>query len=152
MEESATVTLSDAEAAVILATNLGVLATIRDDGTPHLTPLWVDWDGTHVLINTAVGRIKERHIRKGRPVTILVIDKQDTIRYVQVTGHAELTTDGADAHIDKMANKYLGLTTYPEVFRAPGEVRVIAKITPERVASWNVEPDSEWPDPPSSSS
>src|SRR3954463_8457318 len=141
-------TLSEAEAAILLAQNLGVLATIRDDGTPHVTPLWVDWDGTYVLINTAVGRIKELHMRKGRPVAILVIDKDNTTRYVQVTGHAELTTDGADAHIDKMANKYLGLTTYPEVFRAAGEERVIAKITPERVVSWNVEPEEYWPDPP----
>jgi PPOX class probable F420-dependent enzyme len=141
-------TLSDAEASVLLAPNLAALATIRDDGSPHVTPLWVDWDGKHVLINTAVGRIKERHIRSGRPVTVLVVDQENTVRYVQVTGHAELTTDGADAHIDKMATKYMGLETYPEAFRAPGEVRVIAKITPERVVSWNVESGDEWPDPP----
>ena len=141
-------TLSESEAALLLAQNLATLATIRDDGTAHLTPLWVDWDGTYVLLNTARGRIKERHMRKGRPVTVLVVDKENTIRYVQITGHAELTTEGADDHIDKMANKYLGLKEYPEVFRAPGEVRVIAKITPERVVSWNVEPDEEWPDPP----
>jgi PPOX class probable F420-dependent enzyme len=140
--------LTEAEAAVVLATNLGSLATIRDDGSPHVTPLWVDWDGTHMLVNTALGRVKERHMRAGRPVTVLVIDSTNTAAYVQVTGHAELTTDGAEDHIDKMAKKYMGVDKYPDEFRAPGEVRVIAKITPEHVASWNVEPDEYWPEVP----
>jgi PPOX class probable F420-dependent enzyme len=138
--------LSEAEAAVVLAPNLGALATIRDDGSAHVTPLWVDWDGTHLLVNTALGRVKARHMRTGRPVTVLVVDATNTARYVQVTGRVELTTDGAEDHIDKMAKKYMGVDKYPEVFRAPGETRVIARITPDRVLSWNVEPGEDWPE------
>jgi len=131
-------TLSDSQAALFLATNIGSVATIRDDGSAHLTPTWVDWDGSHVLFNTVIGRLKERNIRAGRPVSVLVIDANDPARYVSVTGEAILSTDGAADHIDAMANKYLGLERYPAEFGKPGDVRVIVRIKPTLVTDWNI--------------
>jgi PPOX class probable F420-dependent enzyme len=131
-------TLTDAQAALFLAPNIGSVATIRDDGSAHLTPAWVDWDGEHVLVNTVVGRVKERHIRSGRPVSVLVVDANDPARYVSVTGPATLSTDGAVDHIDAMANKYLGLERYLPEFGEPGDVRVIARIEPTLVTDWNI--------------
>jgi PPOX class probable F420-dependent enzyme len=130
--------LSDAQSALFLDSNLGVLATQYADGTPHVTPLWVDWDGESVLINTALGRVKERHMRANPRVTVLVVDKGNPQRYVSVTGDATLDVDGAEDHIDRMAKKYLGLDKYPDAARSPGERRVIARVRPVRVSNLNV--------------
>lgn len=131
-------TLSDAQAELFLAPNVGAVATMRKDGSAHLTPVWVDWDGSHVVVNTVVGRIKERHLRAGRPVSVLVVDANDPARYVSVTGTATLTTDGAEDHIDAMARKYLGLDKYPVEYRSPGDERIIARIEPTLVTDWNI--------------
>ena len=108
------------------------LATVGADGAPQVTPVWCDYDGTHVRINTARGRVKERNLQ-GRPkVALSVLDPDNPYRYVQVRGRvAEVTETGADAHIDALAKKYLGQDRYP--YRKPGEVRVIVTIVPERV-------------------
>lgn len=131
--------LTEKQAELFLDSNLGVLGTLRGDGSTHLTPLWVDWDGEHVVVNTAIGRVKERHMRADPRVSVVVLDRNDVARYVSVTGRAELDTDGAEDHIDKLAKKYLGVDKYPEDARAPGERRIIVRITPERVTQWNVD-------------
>ena len=111
------------------------LVTLMPDGSPQVTPVWVDLDGNTVLINTAKGRLKDRNMRRDPRVALAISDPANPYRYVQVRGRIEhATEDGADAHIDKMAKKYLGKDTYP--FRQPGEVRVIYKITPEQVQVW----------------
>ena len=111
------------------------LVTLMPDGSPQVTPVWVDLDGNTVLINTAKGRLKDRNMRRDPRVALAISDPANSYRYVQVRGRiASATEDGADAHIDKMAKKYLGKDTYP--FRQPGEVRVIYKITPEQVQVW----------------
>jgi PPOX class probable F420-dependent enzyme len=130
--------LTTDQAALFLDANLGALATVRSDGTAHVTPLWVDWDGECVVINTALGRLKERHMRRDPRVSVLVIDRNNPQRYVSVTGEAALDTDGAEAHIDRMAKKYFGLDKYPESARGPGEERVIARIRPTHVTDLNV--------------
>jgi PPOX class probable F420-dependent enzyme len=108
------------------------LATVRSDGTPHVTPMWVDWDGTHVLINTAKGRAKTKHMTPNAVVALAIQDPENPYRYLEVRGPVvEITERGADAHIDKLAKRYLGKDVYP--FRQPGEVRVIYKIAPAYV-------------------
>ena len=107
------------------------LATLNADGSPHVTPVWVDFDGTHVLVNTARGRVKAKNLAREPRVALAIADPENPYRYLGIQGRVvELTEAGADAHIDKMANRYIG-KDYP--FRAPGEVRVIARIAPEKV-------------------
>ena len=108
------------------------LATVGTDGRPQVTPVWVDFDGSHVRINTARGRVKDRNLAKNPQVALSIQDPDNPYRYVQVRGRvAEMTEDGADLHIDKMAKKYMGQDRSP--FRRPGEVRVLVKIAPEHV-------------------
>ena len=99
--------------------------------------MWVDYDGEHVLVNSAYGRCKVRNIQRDPRVAIEVLPSDDQQSgYVSVTGTAELVDEGADEHIDKLAKKYLGVEEYP--FRSPGEKRVIIRITPERVDAQGV--------------
>lgn len=110
------------------------LATIMEDGSPQVTPVWCDYDGTHIRINTARGRVKDRNMRRNPQVALEIMDPDDPYRYLAVRGHvAEITESGADAHIDLLAKKYLGQERYP--YRRPGEVRVLYKIEPDRVSS-----------------
>jgi PPOX class probable F420-dependent enzyme len=108
------------------------LATVNADGTPQVTPVWVDYDGTHVRINTARGRLKDKNLRRQPAVALAIIDPDNPYRYLQIKGRvAEVTEAGADAHIDSLAKKYTGQDRYAN--RRPGEVRVIFKILPDRV-------------------
>jgi PPOX class probable F420-dependent enzyme len=113
------------------AANVGHLATLMEDGSPQVTPIWVDRDGDHVVVNTAKGRAKYRNIERDPRVAISVADADNAYTYVQVRGRAELIDDGAREHIDKLASKYLGVDSYP--YAKPGEQRVIVRITPESV-------------------
>ena len=108
------------------------LATVGTDGRPQVTPVWCDFDGTHVRINTARGRVKDRNLKANPHVALSAQDPDNPYRYVQVRGRvSEMTEKGADAHIDALAKKYMGKDKYP--YRQPGEVRVMVKITPESV-------------------
>jgi PPOX class probable F420-dependent enzyme len=108
------------------------LATVNADGTPQVTPVWVDWDGTYVRFNTARGRVKDRNLRRNPAVALSILDPDNPYRYLQLRGRvADISESGADAHIDSLAKKYLGQDRYP--YRKPGEVRVIYKIALERV-------------------
>lgn len=110
------------------------LATTMPDGTPQVTPIWVDYDGTHVIINSARGRQKDKNLRSNPLVALSIVDPDNPYRYLEVRGRVtEITEDGADEHIDKMAKKYLGVDSYPG--RKPGEVRVIYKIEPRHTSS-----------------
>ena len=111
------------------------LVTLMPDGSPQVTPVWVDLDGNTLVINTAKGRLKDRNMRRDPRVALEISDPANPYRYLQVRGRiANFTEEGADAHIDRMAKKYLDKDTYP--FRQPGEVRVMFKITPEQVQGW----------------
>ena len=124
--------LSDAQRAFVQDNPfVGTVTTLRADGSPHSTVVWVDTDGDAVLFNTARGRAKERHILRDPRVSVAVVDPQDAFRWVAVTGTAELVDDGADDHIDSLAKKYLGADSYP--FRNAAEQRVIVRITVDRV-------------------
>ena len=108
-----------------------VLSTLRADGSPHQTVVWVDTDDGDVVFNTAEGRAKPRHMRSNPDVAITVVDPANGYHWLAVTGKAELSHEGADAHIDKLAKKYLDADTYP--FRKEGEVRVIVRIRADRI-------------------
>jgi PPOX class probable F420-dependent enzyme len=110
------------------------LATLMPDGKPQVTPVWVDYDGKYVLINTAEGRLKDKNMQRDGRIALSITDPDNPYRYLEVRGKiAERTHAGADAHIDAMAKKYLDQDKYP--FRQPGEVRVIYKVLPERSTS-----------------
>jgi len=106
------------------------LATLMPDGRPQVTPVWVDLEGDLVIVNTAKGRQKDKNIRRDPRVALAVIDPENPYRYLEIRGRVvEITEQGSDAHIDKMAKRYLGADKYP--YRQPGEVRELLKIQPE---------------------
>lgn len=110
----------------------GNLATLMPDGSPQVTPVWVDYDGTHILVNSAEGRQKDLNMERDPRVAICIQAPDDPYRYLQVRGPVvEITTEGAEGHIDKLAQHYLEVEEYPH--RAPGEVRKIYKIKPENI-------------------
>jgi PPOX class probable F420-dependent enzyme len=110
------------------------LATLMRDGQPQVTPVWVDFDGRYVVINTAEGRQKDKNLQRDRRVALAIMDPDNPYRYLEVRGQiAERTHNGAEQHIDAMAKKYLGKDTYP--YRQPGEVRVIYKVEPTHITS-----------------
>ena len=110
------------------------LGTIMKDGSPQVTPVWVDFDGRHIRVNSALGRVKDKNMRRNPNVAVTLQDPDNPYRYVSVKGTVEeITQDGADAHIDSLAKKYMDQDKYP--FRREGEVRVIYKIRPERVST-----------------
>jgi len=130
--------LSEKQADLFRGKNWGTVVTLRKDGSPHATPVWIDTDGEHVLFNTAVGRAKERHIRRDPRVSVTVLpaeNQQDG--YVSVTGTAEIVEEGAFDHIDKLAKKYLDQDKYP--YLQEGEQRVIVRVTPDKVDSMGFE-------------
>ena len=109
------------------------LATVMPDGTPQVTPVWFDYAGGKLRVNTAKGRVKARNLKPGAAVALAIMDPDNPYRYVQIRGRiASATEDGADAHIDQLAKKYLGKDTYP--FRQPGEMRVMYEIEPISVS------------------
>jgi PPOX class probable F420-dependent enzyme len=110
------------------------LATVMADGSPQVTPVWFDYTDGKVRVNTAKGRVKSRTLRVGAPVALTIVDPDNPYRYIQVRGRVARTMEeGADAHIDSLAKKYLDKDTYP--FRQPGEVRVMYEIEPTSVSA-----------------
>jgi PPOX class probable F420-dependent enzyme len=105
------------------------LATQMPDGSPQVTPVWFDYDGNIIRVNSAKGRVKVRNMKEGSPVALSIMDPDNPYRYVQIRGKVRrVTEDGASAHIDSLAKKYLGQDKYP--FARPGEVRILYEIEP----------------------
>ncbi len=110
------------------------LATVMPNGSPQVTPVWVDYDGNYVLVNSARGRQKDKNMKQNSNVALSILDPDNPYRYLEVRGNvAEITEDGAAEHIDKMAKKYMGVEKYP--YRQEGEVRVLYKIEPIHFSS-----------------
>lgn len=121
--------LSEKAIKLLLDKNFGVIAAIKENGFPHVTPVWVDTDGKNVLINTSENRQKTRIMKKNPKVALTVIDNKNPYNRVCIEGEViEITNEGADEHIDKLAKKYLNVDRYP--WRNPKERRVIIKIKP----------------------
>lgn len=105
--------------------------TLMPDGTPQTTPVWVDYSGDEIVVNSAVGRQKDKNVRRDPRVALAIVDPDNPYRYVEVRGRVrEITQNGAEDHIDAMARKYLGKDKYP--YRQPGEQRVLYKISIEK--------------------
>jgi PPOX class probable F420-dependent enzyme len=112
----------------------GHLATIMPDGTPQVTPVWVDYDGKHVRFNSARGRVKDKNVRSNAQVAISMQDPDNPYRYLEIRGRVvEITETGADDHANKLSQKYVGKPVYTK--RSPSEVRVLYKVEPQKVTS-----------------
>lgn len=108
------------------------LATTMKDGTPQVTPVWIDWDGTHVLVNTAKGRVKDKNLAARRPVAMAIVDPTNPYRYLGIRGKVVAVDEAtAEANIDQLAKKYMGVDKYP--YANPADVRIIYKIEPTSV-------------------
>lgn len=125
--------LTDKQKQFLDEPHVGVVTTIRPDGTPHTTVVWVDREDGVVSFNTAYGRTKPTNLERNPHVSLLVLDEKDAYRWVALDGTAELTTDGADEQIDHLAKKYLGKDEYP--WRKPEERRVKVVIRPQHVSA-----------------
>ena len=109
------------------------LATRMADGSPQVSPVWVEYVGPQIVVNSAKGRLKDRNMRSDDRVALSATDPDNPYRSVMIRGRvSEITEEGADEHIDKLAKKYLDKDKYP--FRAEGEVRVKYVIEPVKVA------------------
>ncbi len=112
----------------------GNLGTLMKDGSPQVTPVWVDYDGKHVRFNSAKGRVKDKNVRRDPRVSISLQDPANPYRYLEIRGRVvEITEKSADDHINKLSQKYLGKPVYP--YRQPGDVRVTYKIEPQKISS-----------------
>jgi PPOX class probable F420-dependent enzyme len=109
------------------------IATLMDDGTPQVTPVWYDYTGGLIRVNTATGRVKAKTLKDGAHVALSIMDPDNPYRYVQVRGHVtRVTQDGADAHIDALSHHYMG-KDYP--FRKEGEDRILVEITIDKASA-----------------
>jgi len=127
--------LSDRDRRILEAPNFASISTTMPDGAPHVSTVWIDVDGDDVLINTAEGLVKTENVRRDPRVAISVFDQQDD-PYEQVVIHGsvvDITSDGADEHIDRLARKYLGADVYP--WREAGERRVILRVRVDRAST-----------------
>lgn len=125
-------TLTEEQARLLRRPVIAHVATVGADGAPHSTPVWVDTDGEVVIFNTAKGRVKTRNIERNPLVALSLVNDENPYQMLEIRGRAELVSEGADAHIDYLAKKYLGQDSYP--FRQPGEERVIVRVVPTSVA------------------
>jgi len=118
---------------LLLEKNFAFLGTVDAKGRPQVTPIWVDSDGDYVLLNTAMGRVKQKNTMRDPRVAVAVLDMNNPYRYVAIRGRVveQIPGQTAEDHIDKLAKKYLGKDKYP--YRQAGEKRVILKIVPEHV-------------------
>ena len=124
--------LTDAQKALVDKRIFATVTTLNRDGSPQSTPVWVDHDGVNLRFNTARGRLKERNLRRDPRLSVVLVDPDDPYRGVlTVRGRAQLTEEGADEHIDRLAQKYLGQERYP--WRQPGDVRVTVTVLADRV-------------------
>jgi PPOX class probable F420-dependent enzyme len=130
--------LTDGQAAFLREEpNVAVVAALHENGVPHQTVVWVDWDGEHVVLNLNNFRAKLDHLRRDPRVSVLVLDRNNPFRWLAVEGEvAEITTEGAYDHIVRQAGVYTGETEYP---LEEGEERILVKIVPTRIEPYNVE-------------
>ena len=127
--------LTEAEARMFSEPYYAVATTVRPDGSPHSTVVWVDYDGENVIFNTAEGRAKPRHIRANPTVNVTVVDPKDPFRWIAVSGPAEMTAERGAEHINELSHKYRGRDyDLPE-----GQQRLIVTIKPERVTAYGLD-------------
>jgi PPOX class probable F420-dependent enzyme len=114
--------------------NFAHLATLLYDGSPHVAPVWVDHDGDIILVNTAIGRVKQKNILKDPRVALSIAEQNNPYNRIEIRGRViSQTREGADAHINKLAKKYTGAKTYQK--SSPNEKRIIVEIEPLHISS-----------------
>ncbi len=124
--------LSQKAIKIIEGKNFGHIGTLLPDGSPHVTPVWVDRESDLVLVNTAMGRVKQKNTARDQRVSISIIDQENPYDRIIIQGRVVgQTNEGAEAHIDKLAKKYTGANKYQ--MSSPAERRVIIKIEPLRI-------------------
>ena len=127
-------TLNDHAIQLVEGKNFAFLATIMPDGSPQVSPVWIDHEGNTLLANTSMGRIKQKNLARDSRVALSVANQNDMYDKILVRGRVvSQTLEGAEVHIDKLAKKYLGKDKYP--WRGPGEKRVILKIEPINIST-----------------
>lgn len=127
------ITLNDEQRKLLDDPNFAYVGTVSEDGAPQLTPVWIEYDGEHVVFNTEKTRAKFKNLERDPRVTVAVSDSKNPYRYLEIRGRvAEMTEEGAMESIDRLAKKYMGKDKYP--FHKPGDVRVLIKIAPEKVS------------------
>lgn len=123
---------TESEASLFKDKNYAFIASLMKDGSPQITPVWVDYDGNFILINTAVGRTKQKNLKRDPRIAISLVDHKNPYNTISVRGTVvEQTTEGADEHIDRLSKKYLGMDKYP--YRSTEEKRIILKIKPDKI-------------------
>jgi PPOX class probable F420-dependent enzyme len=127
--------LTDKQVQLLRDKNFAAVATLKEDGAPQTSLVWVDTDGEHVIFNTTNWRAKGKHLRRDPRLSVTVFDREDPYRYFEVEGRAELDEEGANEHMHTLSQKYRG-----EDFHAPHD-RVIVKVKPERIFSYQVNDD-----------
>ena len=119
--------------------NFATISTLMPDGSPQSSLIWIDTDGELLIFNTAEGRLKPRNMRHDPRVAITISKADNPYQIAMIQGHViEITEEGADAHVNEMTKKYLGIDEYP--YRAPGEKRLIVRIRPDKVAEVDIPP------------
>jgi PPOX class probable F420-dependent enzyme len=125
-------TLTEKQAQLLTEPNFAVVATLRPDGSPQTSVVWIDWDGENVLFNTTTPRVKGQNLARDPRVSVLVFDLANPYRYVEIEGIAELGEEGADEHIARLALKY-GSDVYAR------KDRVIVRVYPQRVHAYGID-------------
>ena len=128
--------LTQGQADFLREPNYAVVATIRPDGTPHQTVIWVDTDGENLVFNTNTARSKTQYMEEDPHVSVLVLDRESPYRWLSVAGPVEVTEEGGTEHIEELALKYRGKREYD---LQDGEVRVVCTVRPERVTAYGVD-------------
>lgn len=127
------ITLNDAQKKYLADKNFGHIVTLNKDGSPQVSPVWVDFDGKHVIVNSEQSRLKVRNLKRDPRVSISILNGENPYEYIEIRGKVvEITAEGGSEGIDRLAKKYMGVDKYP--FNKPEDVRVILKIVPEHVA------------------
>ena len=124
--------LTEEQAQLFLDKNYAVVATLRRDGSPHQTLTWIDWDGEHVVFNTAEGRAKPAQLERNPYVSVFVRAEGEPCKWISVSGPDEMAGEGAAVHIHELSRKYRGRD-----YDAP-EGRIIVRVRPERVTAYGV--------------
>jgi PPOX class probable F420-dependent enzyme len=127
--------LTESQARMFTEPFYGVVSNVRKDGSPHQSVVWVDYDGANVLVNTAEGRAKPRHIRANPHVGVAVVDPENPYRWISVSGPAEMTEDGAEEHIHKLSWKYRGR----EYDLPEGQQRLLVRVRPEKITAYGLD-------------
>ena len=127
--------LNEAQVALLKAKNFAFVGTLMPDGSLQVSPMWVEYDGEHVILNSEVKRTKVKNMQRDPRVTVCVSNAENPYEYLEIRGRVvAMTTDGAFEGIDMLAKKYLGQDKYP--MNQPGDQRIIIKVEPTRVVGY----------------